>query len=77
MTMLELSCSYRESAELIYIRLRELREARRHEQDPEAARSLQTRINALKPLLRETRELAAFTAHYYDRRSRKNGRYTL
>lgn len=77
MTLLELSVSYRDSAELLRVRIRELRRAAREAETTEEARCLQRRVNALLPLLRETRELADLTAHYYDRRYRGNGRYTF
>ncbi len=77
MTLLEISVSYRDSAELLRIRIRELRDAAREAETAEEARGFQRRISALLPLLRETRELADLTAHYYDRRYRRNGRYTL
>ncbi len=77
MTLLELSVSYRDSAELLQVRIRELRAAAREAETAEEARSLLRRVSALLPLLRETRELADLTAHYYDRRYRRNGRYTL
>ena len=35
------------------------------------------RIAELTPLLQETRELAALTAHYYDRSYHRHERYTL
>ena len=45
--------------------------------DEEARRLLQRRITELTPLLQETRELAALTAHYYDRSYHRHERYTL
>ncbi len=77
MTLLELSVSYRDSAELLRIRIRELQAAAREAESAEEARCLLRRVGVLLPLLRETRELADLTAHYYDRRYRRNGRYTL
>ena len=70
MTMLELSYTYRSSAAGLRERIRELRTAMRQATDPEEIRALQARISALDPLLREMRELALFTAHYYDRGGR-------
>jgi len=77
MTMLELSRTYQDSAELLRLRIQELRASRKRAADKEEARRLQIRIDALAPLLRETRELAYLTAHYYDRRYRGSGRYTI
>jgi len=77
MTMLELSRTYQDSAELLRLRIQELRASRKRTADKEEAHRLQSRIDALAPLLREARELAYLTAHYYDRRYRGSGRYTL
>ena len=56
-------------------RIAELREARKHQLDPEIVRRLDRRIAELEPLLREARELAVVTARYYDRRYHKNEKY--
>ncbi len=77
MTLLELSRTYQDSAELLRRRIQELRATMKRSADKEEARRLQARVNALAPLLREARELAYLTAHYYDRRYRGSGRYTL
>lgn len=77
MTLLELSVQYADSAAAIRGRIAELRAAERAQPDDEAARLLRLRIQALLPLWREMRELAALTAHYYDRSYHKHERYTL
>jgi len=77
MTLLEMSVYYADSAALIRTRMAELRAAERAETDPEAARHLRLRIETLRPLLRETRELAVLTARYYDRSYHKHEKYTL
>ena len=77
MTMLELSAAYRSSAAALRERIRELRAAKRQATSPEEIRALQARISALDPMLREMRELALFTAHYYDRGYVRNGKYRL
>ena len=77
MTLLEMSVYYADSAALIRTRIAELRAAERAETDPDAARRLQLRIETLRPLLRETRELAVLTARYYDRSYHKHEKYTL
>lgn len=77
MTLLELSVQYAASADAIHGRIVELRAAARVQPDPEAARALRLRIQTLTPLWREARELAALTAHYYDRSYHKHERYTL
>ena len=77
MTLLELSASYRENAAAIHGRIVELRVLERAQEDPEAAFRLRRRIDELTPLWREARELAALTAHYYDRSYHKHEKYTL
>ncbi|MCF2664476.1 hypothetical protein JQM66_07855 [Oscillibacter valericigenes] len=77
MTLLEMSAYYADSAALIRTRIAELRAAERAETDPDAARRLRLRIETLRPLLRETRELAVLTARYYDRSYHKHEKYTL
>ena len=69
MTLLEMSVLYADSAAAIRLRITELRAAER-QADREAARLLRQRIAELEPLLRDARELAFRTAHYYDRRAR-------
>ncbi len=68
MTLLEMSALYADSAAAIRLRITELRTAAAEQTDPEAARALRQRIEELIPLLRESRELAFLTAHYYDNR---------
>lgn len=77
MTLLEMSVYYADSAALIRTRIAELRAAERAETDPDAARRLRLRIETLRPLLREMRELAVLTARYYDRSYHKHEKYTL
>ena len=77
MTLLELSTTYLDSADLLRTRIRELRLAQREAVDPEVVRQLQSRISALGPLLKEMRELAALTAHYYNRGYHRNEKYSL
>ncbi|MDY5611758.1 hypothetical protein [Dysosmobacter sp.] len=77
MTLLELSVYYADSAAMIRTRMAELRAAERAEADPVAARRLQLRIEALRPLLQEAQELAVLTARYYDRSYHKHEKYAL
>lgn len=77
MTLLEMSALYTDSAVAIRGRIAQLREAARDQTDRERSQALQQRIAELIPLLRETRELAALTEHYYDRSYHKHERYTL
>jgi hypothetical protein len=69
MTLAEISITYASSASAIRTRILELRRQELAQTDPEAARLLRCRINALLPLWRDMRELTAWTAHYYDRRT--------
>lgn len=77
MTLLELSARYADSANAIRSRILQLQALERITPDPEEARHLRQRIEELKPLMREARELAVLTARYYDRSYRRNERYTL
>ena len=77
MTLMELSIQYEDSAAAIRGRIAQLRIAEQEQTDADAARALRLRIEALVPLLREARELAVLTAHYYDRSYHKHERYTL
>ena len=77
MTLLEMSLSYQNSAAALHRRIVELRLLERDQTDPEAAFRLRRRIDELMPLWREARELAALTAHYYDRSYHKHEKYTL
>ena len=63
MTLLEMSALYAESAAALRRRIGELRQAARELKDEEDRRRLRRRITELTPLLQETRELAALTAH--------------
>ena len=58
-------------------RLRELRQQELAEGDPQAAQTLRQRQQELRPLLREARELAEHTAHYYDRRYIRREKYRI
>ena len=77
MTLLEMSVFYEASAAAIRIRITGLREEFRNARDPDDARALRQRIAELIPLLQESRELAALTAHYYEKGYHRNGKYTL
>ena len=77
MTITELSPGYQHSAALIGARMSELRRARAACHDAAARHALERRILELKPLYLQCRELAQLTAHYYDRRYCRNGKYSL
>ena len=77
MTLAEMSRLYTESAAAIRQRIAELRRSAREQDSEEESRALRRRIAELTPLLQETRELAALTAHYYDRSYHRHERYTI
>lgn len=77
MTLKEMSVEYTESANLIRTRIRELRAEKKVTNSPTASYKIDQRINALRPMLRECRELAELTARYYERSYHKHERYTL
>lgn len=77
LTMAELSAGYRESANLLRQRIRQLRQMIRESDDPEQIWRLRRRIVELTPMLHQTDELADLTAHYYDRGYWRNEKYTL
>ena len=77
MTLTELSHSYEDSAKLLRQRLRQLRQMRQTETDPETLWRIQRRIAELTPILTEMNELAELTAHYYDRGYWRSEKYTV
>ena len=77
MTLLELSAHYASSAAAIRERILALQAEEALTADPETLRALRRRIETLRPLMKEMRELAVLTARYYDRSYRRNERYTL
>lgn len=77
MTMQQLSQSYRESADLLRVRIWNLRRAVLRTDDPMEIWHLKRRIAELTPLLTEMNELADLTAHYYDRGYWRSEKYTV
>ena len=69
MTLLELSEQYKDSADLIAGRLRQLREQERRTADEEVQQQLHRRILDLNPLLRQCRDTQRLLANYYGRRN--------
>ena len=76
MTLLRMAANYRQSADLIRLRIVALKEALRTA-EPEEKSRLEQRIRDLKVLHRDTREVALALERYYDRRYHRNERYTL
>ena len=77
MTLAELSADYEAAAVPLRARLRELRQLLAAATDPEEIWHIQRRIAELTPMLTQMNELAELTAHYYDRGSWRNEKYTL
>ena len=77
MTLSEMSYVYREDAVHLRMRITELRQAGRAAVNREEAFRFKRRIADLEVLLRQTRELADLTAHYYERNFYRNEKYTV
>lgn len=77
MTLKELSPAYREAAELLARRIRQLRLEAMETEDPEKKWRLRRRILELKPILTQMRELAELTEHYYDKGYWRDEKYTV
>ena len=76
MTLMELSVQYRASAEALRERAMAL-ESRRRSEPGQEDRLLDGRIQQLRAMWREARDLAVLCEHYYERGYRRNARYTL
>ena len=77
MTLKELSVEYRTHAQALEGRIRLLEGRLEAGADGQERGRLEDRIRMLSVMLREARELAVLTRHYYDRRYHRNGKYTL
>ena len=77
MTLQELSAGYEASAQLLRVRLRELRRMLEKAQDPEEIWHIRRRIAELTPMLTEMNELAELTARYYERGYYRSEKYTV
>ena len=76
MTLYQMSYVYREDALRFRMRITVLREQARTAEGEDKLR-LKRRILELQQLLRQSRELAELTRHYYERGYYRNERYTL
>lgn len=76
MTLEELSETYREAAEPLRKRLKQLRMELVTQTNPQIAICLKTRIAQMAPILTQLNELAELTEHYYDRGYWRNEKYT-
>ena len=72
MKLAEMSPLYEDSARRIQTRMEELRLCLRTPDDPDSVCRLRRRLTELQPLLRQCRQLAQLTAHYYDRSDRRH-----
>lgn len=70
MKLAEMSPLYEDSARRIQVRMEELHLRLRTTEDPDSVRCLRQRLTELQPMLRQCRQLARLTAHYYDRSDR-------
>ena len=77
MTLAQLSREYEYSAQLLRLRLKELRQALQKTEDPEERWQLQRRIAVLTPMLTQMNELAELTARYYERGYWRSEKYTF
>ena len=76
MTLYQMSFLYREDALRLRLRITVLREQARTADSEERLR-LTRRILELEQLLRQSRELAELTQHYYERGYHRSEKYTL
>ena len=77
MTLKALSTGYKESAQLLRVRLRQLRQELARAEDPEEIWHIKRRIAELTPMLTECNALAALCERYYERGYHRDERYTL
>ena len=76
MTLEELSLQYRETADLVYRRVRELR-AQELTLPASQRRSLQRQIRIMLRMYRDLSSMATHLKKYYDRSYARDERYTL
>ena len=77
MTLTEISLGYQDSAGALRLRLCELRAERRRCRTPRQVKAMDRRIRTLTPLLRQCRELAQLTEHYYERSYCRDEHYRI
>lgn len=74
MTLLRMAASYRQSADLLRVRIIALKDEASRTEDAREKAKLEQRVKDLNTLYRETREAALVMERYYDRRYHKHGR---
>mgnify|MGYP003301262517 CR=1 FL=1 len=77
MTLLRMATDYRQSGDLIRLRIAALKDAQQQTDDMEEKRRYEGRIRELSALYRETREVAIMLERYYDRRYHRSERYSI
>ena len=77
MTLQEMGAAYRDQAQVLRRRIGELEEARVRTEERAERDRLTWRIDLLRSIWRETRDLAVLLERYYERGYRRNGQYTL
>lgn len=77
MTLKQIAGGYRAAAVPLRARLKELRAALKHTEDPEEVFHLKRRIAELTPMLTQCNELARHCEHYYERGYYRDEKYTL
>lgn len=77
MRLCELSEGYREAALPLKDKLRLLRQALKVAEDAQQRADLRHEIALLAGIMTQCRELAALTAHYYERSFWRDEKYTL
>ena len=76
-TLKEMSKEYRQAAQPLRRRLRELRRMLKTAADPEQRWHIQREIAELTPVLTQINELAELTEHYYERGYWRGEKYTF
>lgn len=77
MTLKALSTGYKESAQLLRVRLRQLRQELARAEDPEEIWHIKRRIAELTPMLTQMNELAELTERYYEKGYYRSKKYTF
>ena len=77
MKLNELALSYRESAQWLAVRIRQLKGELDRAEDPLERNSLEGRIRILWTMYRETRDVAVVCERYYERGYCRNAKYKI
>ncbi len=77
MQLHQLSPGYEQTAALLRLKLRALREAVKNSSDPQKTAQLKHEISLYSGIMTQCRELARLTAHYYERSFYRDEKYCL